>query len=149
MGKQVLDQTEERDGPPRGLRTIASTAMPLPSIPGHALVTRRVIAEEVRRVALSSYGVVGIGGRGPATALFGQLTRSVPGVRVSTTPELDIDVYLSIALGLPVAQVAQNVADQIRYALRTSLGREPAAVRIHVERVRPPAVVRPGRGATR
>lgn len=123
--------------------------MPPPSVPGHALVTRRVIAEEVRRVALSSYGVVGIGRRGPGTALLGRLTRSVPGVRVSTAPELDIDVYLSLTLGLPVAQVAQNVADQIRYALRTSLGQEPAAVRIHVERVRPPPAVRPGRGTLR
>ncbi|MEJ7754868.1 MAG: hypothetical protein WKF38_06760, partial [Candidatus Limnocylindrales bacterium] len=64
--------------------------MPPPSVPGHALVTRRVIAEEVRRVALSSYGVVSIGRRGPGTALLGWLTRSVPGVRVSTTPELEI-----------------------------------------------------------
>ncbi|MDQ3553041.1 MAG: Asp23/Gls24 family envelope stress response protein [Chloroflexota bacterium] len=123
--------------------------MPLPSIPGHALVTRRVIAEEVRRVALSSYGVVGIGGRGRGSALLGRLTRSVPGVQVSNTPDLDVDVYLSIALGLPVAQVAQNVAHQVRYALRSCLGREPAAVRIHVERVRPPAAVRRGREARR
>ncbi|MBA3436179.1 MAG: Asp23/Gls24 family envelope stress response protein [Chloroflexi bacterium] len=121
--------------------------MPLPSIPGHALVTRRAIAEEVRRVARSSYGVVGVGGRGLGTALLARLTRSVPGVQVSTTPDLDIDVYLSIALGLPVAQVARNVADQVRYALRTCLGREPAAVRIHVELVRPPAAVRRGREA--
>ena len=123
--------------------------MPPPSVPGHALVTRRVIAEEVRRVALSSYGVVSIGRRGPGAALLGWLTRSVPGVRVSTTPELEIDVYLSVALGLPVARVAQNVADQIRYALCTTLGREPAAVRIHVERVRPPSTATAGRGTPR
>ena len=44
-----------------------------------------------------------------------------------------MDVRVTIAYGLPVAEVARQVDSAVRYALRRALGREVGAVTIHVE----------------
>jgi uncharacterized alkaline shock family protein YloU len=46
---------------------------------------------------------------------------------------LTVDVRLTIAHGLPVAEVARQVDSAIRYGLRRALGSEVGAVTIHVD----------------
>jgi uncharacterized alkaline shock family protein YloU len=115
-----------------------------PRLPGRALVSRRAIAEIVGRAVSASYGVTGIG-TGPLDRLRGGLGLGTPGVRVRTAPRLEVDLYLAVAFGVPVAEVARNVEDAVRYAVRTGIGRDLDEVRIHVDGLR----LAPHRGRAR
>lgn len=107
--------------------------MPDPArrIPGRSLVTRRAVVEVVRSAILGSYGVTGFGG-GPCAGLAGLLGLGAPGIRVRLEPELTIDLRLTVAYGLPIAEVARQVDSAVRYAIRRALGREVDGLAIHV-----------------
>ncbi|HSW42268.1 MAG TPA: Asp23/Gls24 family envelope stress response protein [Patescibacteria group bacterium] len=101
---------------------------PLPSaVPGRSLVSQRALREIVRTAALGSYGVTGL-----AEPSLRRLYLGKPAIRLTIRPEVAVDVRLTIAHGLPVAEVARQVDSAIRYALRRALGREIGPVRIHV-----------------
>ena len=62
-----------------------------------------------------------------------------------------VDLRLTVAYGLPVAEVARQVESSVRYTLRHALGREPARVSIRIGRLvhqeaPSPAPAAPGRG---
>jgi hypothetical protein len=65
---------------------------------------------------------------------------------VRLEPEVAVDVRLTIAYGLPVAEVARQVDSAIRYALGRALGREVGGVTIHVEGLAGGPFVTPGGG---
>lgn len=118
--------------------------MTTPNVPGHALVTRRAIAQVVRAAALRPYGVVELPGDGPFWRLQRALGIGTPGVRVRLAPAVVVDVYLQIARGLPIAEVARQVEATVRYALRRTVGLEVDRLTIHVAAVRHhPAAERP------
>jgi uncharacterized alkaline shock family protein YloU len=98
-----------------------------PAVPGRSLVTRRALIEVVRTAVLGSYGVTGL-----ADPFLRHLGLGERAIRVSIEPEVTVDVRLTIAYGLPVAEVARQVDSAIRYGLRRALDREIGAVRIHV-----------------
>jgi uncharacterized alkaline shock family protein YloU len=103
-----------------------------PAPRGRSLVSRRAIEEIVRVAVLGSYGVTGFaddGVRGSVGRVVG-LTR--PGLAVAVRPMLTVDLRLTVAYGLPVAEVARQVDSAVRYALRRALDREPDMVAIHV-----------------
>ncbi len=121
------------------------------AVPGRALVTRRALVEIVRVAVLGSYGVTGL-----AESLLRRAGLRRAPIRVSLAPQVAVDVRLTIAYGLPVAEVARQVDSAIRYALRRALGREIGAVTIHVEGLAAgpfrsagtgPTAVQPGPGA--
>ena len=101
---------------------------PLPSaVPGRSLVSQRALREIVRTATLGSYGVTGL-----AEPSLRRLRLGKPAIHLTLRPEVAVDVRLTIAHGLPVAEVARQVDSAIRYALRRALGREIGSVRIHV-----------------
>jgi uncharacterized alkaline shock family protein YloU len=110
--------------------------MPEPSVAGRSYASRRAIEEIVRAAVLGSYGVVGFVDDDP----LGRIRRLVglggSGVRVRTVPAFSVDLRLTVAFGLPVAEVARQVDSAVRYALRRALGREPERLTIHVGRLR-------------
>jgi uncharacterized alkaline shock family protein YloU len=108
-------------------------------MPGRGLVTRRAVGDVVRRAALASYGVVGVSGPRPWHTALAWVGRATPGVRVRLGPPLTVDLYLAVARGVPVAEVAHNVESAVRYGVRRALGREIDALAIHVDRLRAPA----------
>jgi len=108
-------------------------------MPGRGLVTRRAVGDVVRRAALASYGVVGVSGPRPWHTALAWIGRATPGVRVRLGPPLTVDLYLAVARGVPVAEVAHNVESAVRYGVRRALGREIDALAIHVDRLRAPA----------
>jgi uncharacterized alkaline shock family protein YloU len=119
-------------------------AVTTPAAPGHALVTRRAIAQVVRTGALRPYGVIGLAGGGLRGALLRALEVGEPGVRVRLSGGVGVDVYLSIARGLPIAEVARQVEAAVRYAVRRVIGVEIERLQIHVVRVAEhPATERP------
>jgi len=110
--------------------------MPERSAAGRSFASRRAIEEIVRAAVLGSYGVVGF----VDDDLVGRLRRLAglggSGVRVRTVPSFSVDLRLTVAFGLPVAEVARQVDSAVRYALRRALAREPDRLTIHVGRLR-------------
>jgi uncharacterized alkaline shock family protein YloU len=116
-------------------------ATPSPAARGQALVTRRALVEIVRAAVVGSYGVTGL-----ADSFLGRLGLRRAPIRVSLRPDVAVDVRLTIAYGLPVAEVARQVDSAIRYALRRALGRDVGSVTIHVEGLAAGPFTSPGAG---
>lgn len=101
--------------------------------PGHALVTTRAVAELVQHAVATSYGVVGFAHPDLASAVLTRLGRRVRGLRVRIAPALDVELFIRVAFGVPIAEVASNVEAAVRYAVRQALGRDIDAITIHVD----------------
>ncbi len=106
--------------------------MPDPPVPGRSLVTRRAVTDIIRPAATASYGVTGLARRGLGARLVRRLGIAEPAVRVRFRGEFAIDLHITIAYGLPVAEVARQAGSAVRYALRRTLDREPDRLTIHV-----------------
>jgi uncharacterized alkaline shock family protein YloU len=105
-------------------------------VPGRSLVTRRAVRDLVRNATLGVYGVTGFAARGPVNRLLERLGLASPGLRLEVDGELTVDLRLTVAYGLPIAEVARQVDHSVRYVLRHALGREPDRVSIHVRGLR-------------
>jgi uncharacterized alkaline shock family protein YloU len=119
----------------------------VPSIPTHgrSLATRQAVLDLVRTATLGSYGVTGFAA-GPVDRLLGVAGLRQPGIRVRLDAGLEIELDLTIAYGVPVAEVARQVDSAVRYAIRRGLAREVARLTIHVDGLRvapgaPPIIV--------
>lgn len=114
--------------------------MPTESTPGRSIVTRRAVVDIVRTATLGSYGVTGFAGAGVAGRLLERLGLAQPGIHVELAagdgdgPAIELD--LTVAYGVPVAEVARQVDSAVRYALRRALGAEIARLTIHVDGLR-------------
>lgn len=107
--------------------------------PGRSLVTGRAIADIVRMATLGSYGVTGFAG-GPLSRLVAALGLGQPGLSIRRDAGLEIELDLTIALGVPVAEVARQVDSAVRYAIRRALDLEVDRLVIHIDGLR----VQPG-----
>jgi uncharacterized alkaline shock family protein YloU len=120
--------------------------VPNPSIPGRSLVTRQAVIDLVRTATVGSYGVTGFAAR-PHERLLERLGLARPGISVRLGDTVDVELGLTIAFGVPVAEVARQVDSAVRYAIRRALGREVGRLTIHVGGLRfgpggaPPAVI--------
>jgi len=122
---------EARTPPDPPVREEDVARVPSP-IPGRSLVTRRAVVDVVRAAVLDSYGVTGFAG-GPVARLLGRLGLRQPGLRVRLRDSLVVDLDLTVAYGLPIAEVARQVDSAVRYAVRRTLDREIGWLRIHVD----------------
>lgn len=131
-------------------RTIAR--VPTQPTAGRTLVTRRAVTDIVRTATLGSYGVTGFAAQ-PLDRLLGWLGLSHPGIGVRLGEALDIELDLTVAYGVPVAEVARQVDSAIRYALRTAIDRDIRRLTIHIDGLRfgpgggPPSVLHVDPGA--
>ncbi|CAN5611039.1 hypothetical protein BH20CHL7_BH20CHL7_16600 [soil metagenome] len=103
--------------------------------PGRSLVTWRAVVDIVRTATLGSYGVTGFSGS-PVHRFAGWLGIAQPGVAVRMDDGLAIELDLTVALGVPVAEVARQVDSAIRYAVRRALDLDVARLVIHVDGLR-------------
>jgi uncharacterized alkaline shock family protein YloU len=109
-------------------------------------VTRRAVLDLVRTATLGSYGVTGLAAQ-PVERVLGRLGLAQPGIRLRLDAAVEIDLDLTVALGVPVAEVARQVDSAVRYAIRRGLGRDVARLTIHVDGLRvasggvPPSVI--------
>ena len=106
--------------------------------PGRSLVTGRALRDVVRTATLGSYGVTGFAG-GPIGRLIERLGLATPGVSVSIDDGIDVELDITVALGVPVAEVARQVDSAIRYAVRQAIDREVGRITIHVDGLHVPA----------
>ena len=121
--------------------------MPTQPTHGRSLVTRRAVVDLVRvrdgRVRTASP----VSAAGPLARLLGRLGLAQPGIVVHLGDGLDIELDLTVAYGVPVAEVARQVDSAIRYAIRRALDREVRRLTIHIDGLRfgpggaPPSVV--------
>jgi hypothetical protein len=130
--------------------------VPSASTPGRSIVTRRGVVDIVRSATLGSYGVTGFAA-GPAGRLLERLGIAQPGIRVGFGGDIDdgsvasegaapkrpraldaitVDLDITVAFGVPVAEVARQVDSAVRYALRRALDREIDRITIHVDGLR-------------
>lgn len=109
--------------------------MPAEPIPGHTLVTRRAVADIVRTAVLGSYGVTGFAG-GLPERLIARLGLGTPGLKVRLGDGVAVDLDLTVAFGVPIAEVGRQVDSAVRYALRHALGLEVRHLVIHIDGLR-------------
>ncbi len=109
--------------------------LPTDPIPGHSLVTRRAVADIVRTAVLGSYGVTGFAGGWPARVLA-RLGLATPGLVVRLGDDVAVDLDLTVAYGVPIAEVGRQVESAVRYALRHALGLELSRLEIHIDGLR-------------
>jgi uncharacterized alkaline shock family protein YloU len=107
--------------------------------PGRSLVSGRALTDIVRTATLGSYGVTGFAG-GPLERLMGRLGLGQPGLIIRQDDGIEIELDLTVALGVPVAEVARQVDSAVRYGIRRALGREVSRMVIHIDGLR----VQPG-----
>jgi uncharacterized alkaline shock family protein YloU len=105
-------------------------------MPGRSLVSRRAIRDLVRGATLSVYGVSGFAGGGPLGRLLERLGLAQPGLHLTVGDTFAVDLSLTVAYGLPIAEVARQVEASVRYTLRNALGREPDRVTIRIGSLR-------------
>jgi uncharacterized alkaline shock family protein YloU len=116
--------------------------------PGRSIVTRQAVIDLVRTATLGSYGVTGFASR-PHERLLERLGLAQPGISVRLAEDIDVELDLTVAFGVPVAEVARQVDSAVRYSIRHALGREVGRVTIHVAGLRfgpggaPPTAMRP------
>lgn len=127
----------------------------MPSLPTHgrSLVTRSAVLDLIRNATLGSYGVTGFAA-GPLERIRGALGLASPGIVLRLDAGLEIELDLTVAFGVPVAEVARQVDSAVRYGIHHALGREVARLTIHVDglRVAPgvaPTIVQADTGAIR
>jgi uncharacterized alkaline shock family protein YloU len=106
--------------------------------PGRSLVTGRALRDVVRTATLGSYGVTGLAG-GPVGRLIERLGLATPGLSVAVHDGIEVELDITVALGVPIAEVARQVDSAIRYAVRQAIDREVGRITIHVDGLHVPA----------
>lgn len=106
--------------------------MPEPSVPGRSFITRRAVLDLVRTAVLGSYGVTGFVERSAVRRVLARLGAPARGIALTLDDGIAIDLSITVARGLPIAEVARQVDSAVRYAIRHSIGREVARLVIHV-----------------
>ena len=71
--------------------------------------------------------------------LLARLGLAQPGLVIRFDDGIEIDLDLTVALGVPVAEVARQVDSAVRYAVRGALGQEIGRIAIHVDGLHVPA----------
>jgi uncharacterized alkaline shock family protein YloU len=106
---------------------------------GKIEVMPRAIATIAARAVGQSYGVVGMAPHtlreGVAQVLHQKDAHKGVEVRI-VGDELEIDLYVIMAYGTRIAEVARNVQENVRYAVERALGRPIARVNVRVQGLR-------------
>ena len=106
---------------------------PTRGVPGRAVVARRALSEIVRDAVLGSYGVTGLAEPTLLARCRAWLGLGSRAIRVTLHPTVETEVWLTVAYGVPVAEVARQVDSAVRYGLERALGRGVGPVAIHVQ----------------
>lgn len=116
------------------------TNQPLPtsrrSPQGNIEVAPRAVASVVANAVCRAYGVVGMAPANLRDSL-GQVLRQEDqhrGIEVHVGRDtVAVDVYVVVAYGTRISEVAQQVIAIVNYALKQSLGLSAGTVNVHVQ----------------
>jgi uncharacterized alkaline shock family protein YloU len=114
----------------------------IPSDLGRIAIAPEAIAQIVGRVAAECYGVVGMSLRAPGPARE-RVTRLLPKgrpLRGIVVREADggvaLELYVVVAYGLNLAEVAATVRSQVAYEVERLTGLTVASVDVHIQDVK-------------
>jgi uncharacterized alkaline shock family protein YloU len=107
--------------------------MPERPVAGRSIVTRRAIVDIVRTAVQSSYGVTGFSDPSFGRRLLRWIGLDRPGIQLVTEGGIRVNVFVTVAYGVPVAEVARQVDSAVRYSLRHLVGVELVGLTIHVD----------------
>ena len=136
----VQRQVHRADGPERGGMIAHASGHARresprredPSQRGHPSDARPIARHRPRACATSSARRPSVRTASPASPaarsrrLFDRLGLAQPGLAVRIDDGIEIELDLTVALGVPVAEVARQVDSAIRYAIRRALDRDVA-----------------------
>ncbi len=118
------------------------SALTLPSELGRVTIAPEAIAQIVGRTAAQCYGVVGMSLRAPGPARD-RVTRLLPRGKSSrgiVVRNLDgavgLELYVVVAYGLNLAEVAATVRSQVAYEVARLTGLQVASVDVHIQDVK-------------
>ena len=118
------------------------SALTLPSELGRVTIAAEAIAQIVGRTAAQCYGVVGMSLRAPGPARE-RVTRLLPKgkpLRGIVVRNLDgavaLELYVVVAHGLNLAEVAATVRSQVAYEVSRLTGLRVASVDVHIQDVK-------------
>jgi uncharacterized alkaline shock family protein YloU len=121
---------------------VDETALTIPSELGRVTISPEAIAQIVGRTAAECYGVVGMSLRTPGPARE-RVTRLLPKgkpTRGIVVRNLDgavaLDLYVVVAYGLNLAEVAATVRSQVAYEVERLTGLPVASVDVHIQDVK-------------
>jgi len=112
----------------------------VPSELGRITISPEAVAQIVARVVAECYGVVGMRAPGPARE---RVTCLLPRSRVTrgiVVRNLDgavaLELYVVVAYGLNLAEVAGTVRSQVAYEVERLTGLQVALVDVHIQDVK-------------
>lgn len=116
---------------------------------GKVRIADEVIAAVAGAAAVSCYGLVGMAARNVQDGLSellgqDQIDRGVR-VRLDADGSTVVDLFVVVQYGVNIAEVAENVKEQVRYQVERMLGLKVRAVNVHVQGVRVERPEREGR----
>jgi uncharacterized alkaline shock family protein YloU len=124
------------------VESVEGSALSLPSELGRVTIAPEAIAQIVGRTAAECYGVVGMSLRAPGPprervtrllpkgkALRGIVVRNLEG-------EVGLELYVVVAYGLNLAEVAATVRPQVAYEVERLTGLKVASVDVHIQDVK-------------
>jgi uncharacterized alkaline shock family protein YloU len=101
-------------------------------IPGRSFVSKRAILEVIRSAVVESYGVTGLADPDLGGRLLRWLHLRTSGIRLDLSKGVAIELFLTVAYGVPIAEVARQVDSAVRYSVRRAMGLDVDQLVIHV-----------------
>jgi uncharacterized alkaline shock family protein YloU len=121
---------------------VEESALTIPSELGRVTISPEAIAQVVGRTAAECYGVVGMSLRAPGPARD-RMTRLLPkgkplrGIVVrNESGAVALELYVVVAYGLNLAEVAGTVRSQVAYEVERLTGLKVASVDVHIQDVK-------------
>ena len=118
------------------------SALSLPSELGRVTIAPEAIAQIVGRTAAQCYGVVGMSLRAPGPARD-RVTRLLPKVKPlrgivvrNLGGAVGLELYVVVAYGLNLAEVAATIRSQVAYEVERLTGLQVASVDVHIQDVK-------------
>jgi uncharacterized alkaline shock family protein YloU len=118
------------------------SGLTIPSELGRVTISPAALAQIVGRVAAECYGVVGMSLRAPGPARE-RVTRLLPkgkparGIVVRNVDgAVALELYVVVAYGLNLAEVAATVRSQVGYEVERLTGLRVASVDVHIQNVK-------------
>jgi uncharacterized alkaline shock family protein YloU len=121
---------------------VAEQALTVPSELGRITISPDAIAQIVGRVAAECYGVVGMSLRTPGPArerVTRLLPKGKPGRGIVVRNEggaVALELYVVVAYGLNLAEVAGTVRSRVAYEVERLTGLPVASVDVHIQDVK-------------
>lgn len=106
---------------------------------GEVRISEEALAELAGLACTCCYGVVGMAGQSLQEGVAELLGREslTKGVRLKRKGDrISLHLYVILEAGVNIAEVANNLVEQVKYVLKRSAGLEVDEVQVHVQGVR-------------